>query len=293
MKKVISLVLALLMLCGLTTALADSDSSRAVIGADLSDSEIQEVYSIFGIARGEVRELTVTNADEREYLEGLVSDSLIGTRSISCICIRVLEEGKGMDVSVKNISWCTPDMYMNAMVTAGISDAEVIVAAPFSVSGTAALTGIFKAYEDITGEKLDDTAKAVGTQELTTTAELADEIGSADSAAIVNELKLIIDEIAKMSDEELRQQIKDIADKYRVELTDSQIEKLIDLCRALEKLDADQLREKVEKVQQYLKTAVEDGTKAVSFLRSFANGVSDLLESVVTFFQKILDFFDR
>ena len=80
------------------------------------------------------------------------------------------------------------------MVTAGITDANVKIVAPYKVSGTAALTGIYMAYEDITGKKLDEDAKLVGTKELTITAELADEIGSADSTAIVNELKLILDQ---------------------------------------------------------------------------------------------------
>lgn len=289
MKRIISVFLAVLMLCGCSVALADTESSsRTVIGADLSNSEIEQVYDIFGIDRGDVKELTVTNADEREYLEGLVSDSLIGTRSISCVYIEALDEGDGMNVSVKNISWCTPDMYMNAMVTAGITDANVIVAAPFTVSGTAALTGIFKAYEDITGNKLDDTAKLVSTQELTTTAELADEIGSEDSTAIVNELKLIIDEIKDMSDEELRQKIIDIAAKYSVELTDSQIEKLMELCRAMEKLDASQLKEKVEQVQQYLKNAINNSGGIAEFFRNLGDSISDIIDSIISFFQRLL-----
>ena len=289
MKRIISVFLAVLMLCGCSVALADTESnSRAVIGADLSNSEIEQVYDIFGIDRGDVKELTVTNADEREYLEGLVSDSLIGTRSISCVYIEALDEGDGMNVSVKNINWCTPDMYMNAMVTAGITDANVIVAAPFTVSGTAALTGIFKAYEDITGNKLDDTAKLVSTQELTTTAELADEIGSEDSTAIVNELKLIIDEIKDMSDEELRQKIIDLAAKYNVELTDSQIEKLIELCRAMEKLDTSQLKEKVEQVQQYLKNAINNSGGIGEFFRNLGDSISDIIDSIISFFQRIL-----
>lgn len=289
MKRIISVFLAVLMLCGCSVALADTESSsRAVIGADLSNSEIEQVYDIFGIDRGDVKELTVTNADEREYLEGLVSDNLIGTRSISCVYIEALDEGDGMNVSVKNINWCTPDMYMNAMVTAGITDANVIVAAPFTVSGTAALTGIFKAYEDITGNKLDDTAKLVSTQELTTTAELADEIGSEDSTAIVNELKLIIDEIKDMSDEELRQKIIDIAAKYSVELTDSQIEKLMELCRAMEKLDTSQLKEKVEQVQQYLKNAINNSGGIAEFFRNLGDSISDIIDSIISFFQRLL-----
>ena len=71
------------MLVGSSVCYADNISdSRTVIGADLDSDEIATVYKSFGIERGEVKELTVTNADERKYLEGQVDESLIGTRSI-------------------------------------------------------------------------------------------------------------------------------------------------------------------------------------------------------------------
>ena len=98
MKKVISLILCVLML-GSCMAFADAiEGSRTVIGADLDADDIAYVYKEFGISRGDVKELTVTNAEEREYLKGLVDESLIGTKSISCVYIEALDEGKGLDV---------------------------------------------------------------------------------------------------------------------------------------------------------------------------------------------------
>ena len=201
--------------------------------------------------------------------------------------IEALDEGKGLDVQVKNITWCTPDMYMNAMVTAGITDANVRIVAPFDVSGTAALTGIYKAYEDITGKKLDEDAKLVGTQELTVTAELAEEIGSTDSAAIVNQLKLILDETKDMTDDELREEIKKIAEEYDVNLTDSQIDSLISLCRSMEKLDTAALKEKVEQVQKYLKDIVSKQGEIKQFLSSVADTVTEFVNKVVSFIRGI------
>ena len=284
MKKITALILAL-MLLGSSVCHADNISdSRTVIGADLDSNEIASVYKSFGIERGDVKELTVTNADERKYLEGQVDESLIGTRSISCIYIEAQGSGEGLDVSVDNITRCTADMYMNAMVTAGITDANVKIVAPYKVSGTAALTGIYMAYEDITGKKLDEDAKLVGTKELTITAELADEIGSADSTAIVNELKLILDQTKDMTDDELREQIKQIAEKYEVTLNDSQIDQLISLCRSLEKLDVSALKEKVEQVQQYIKNIAD--TKG-----SVEKSLSEAADTVTVFVNKVIDFF--
>ena len=63
----------------------------------------------------------------------------------------MLGDEAGITVETHNIDWVTGDMYRGALLTAGIYDANIIVAAPFDVSGTAALLGIYKAYEDITG----------------------------------------------------------------------------------------------------------------------------------------------
>ena len=284
MKKLISALLAVCLLAGAVPALAvDAGEARAVIGANLTDEQIADVYKNFGISRGDVTELRVTNADERKYLSGYVDDSVIGTNSISCVYIEVLDEGEGLDVTTSNINWCTSQMYVSALATAGITDAKIIVAAPFEVSGTAALTGVYMAYEDITGEKLDETAKLVSTQELTLTAELADKIGSSDSVEIVNELKLLLGETRNMTDEQLRAEIVSIASDLGVTLTDTQINQLISLCRSLEKLNPDELKAKVESVQN---TIAKLG-QAKETVSNFLTGVKNVWNSIVDFFKNI------
>lgn len=284
MKKLISALLAVCLLAGAVPALAvDAGEARAVIGANLTDEQIADVYKNFGISRGDVTELRVTNADERKYLSGYVDESVIGTNSISCVYIEVLDEGEGLDVTTSNINWCTSQMYVSALATAGITDAKIIVAAPFEVSGTAALTGVYMAYEDITGEELDETAKLVSTQELTLTAELADQIGSYDSVEIVNELKLLLGETRNMTDDELRAEIVSIASDLGVTLTDTQINQLISLCRSLEKLNPDELKAKVESVQN---TIAKLG-QAKETVSNFFTSVKNVWNSIVDFFKGI------
>ena len=91
-KRAIALFLSLLLLGSLAMSAfaADEGDIRVTIGADLNADEIAKVYEIFGVDRGQVEELIVTNADERAYLEGLVSDAAIGTRAISCTYLEVL-----------------------------------------------------------------------------------------------------------------------------------------------------------------------------------------------------------
>lgn len=290
MKKIFSLLLALLLVAGMAVpAYADVNQSRAVIGADLSDEQVEAVYGMFGIRRGEAIELKMTNAEERTYLEGYVDNSLIGTRSISCVYVELLPAGSGMSVTTSNINWCTGEMYISALATAGITDANIIVAAPFEVSGTAALSGVYKAYEDMTGKKLDDLAKLVSTQELTITGELAAEIGAMDSTAIVNELKMMLDVTQTMSDDEIRAEIREIASRYNVNLTNTQVEQLLTLCRSLEGLDAESLKARVQDVQNTLQKVSEAKTKVVGFVQ----GVKKVVESVSGFFDKIKDIIAR
>ena len=286
MKKLITILLIIVMAVGMIVpAYAENIQSRAVIGADLTDDQIAAVYNAFGIKRGDAIELRVTNGEERQWLQGYVDESLIGTRSISCVYVELLPEGSGMDVTTSNITWCTGEMYISALATAGITDARIIVASPFEVSGTAALTGVYKAYEDMTGKKLDDLAKLVSTQELTITGELANEIGSMDSTSIVNDLKLMLDETQKMTDDEIRAEIIDIAGRYNVSLTNTQIQQLIDLCRSLEGLDADSLKARVEEVQGTLQKVSDAKTKVVGFVET----VKKVVTSVSSFFDRIKD----
>ena len=285
-KRFISFVLVFVLILSLgVTASADNIQSRAVIGADLTPEQVALVYQAFGVQQGSVIQLNITNAEERAYLEGYVDSSIIGTRSISCVYVELLGSGAGMNVTTSNITWCTPEMYISALATAGITDARIIVAAPFEVSGTAALTGIYKAYEDMTGQKLDNIAKLVSTQELTITGSLAQEIGSMDSTSIVQDLKMMLDETQYMSDDLIRQEIVQIAAQYNVTLTETQINQLISLCRSLEGLDADQLKSRVEEVQNTLNKVSTAKTQVVGFV----NSVKKVVTSVASFFDKIKD----
>lgn len=283
MKKLFSFLFIALLLFSFSLPAYAAAQSRAVIAADLTEEQITQVYEAFGVRRGSVVELRVTNQEERQYLEGYVDTALIGSRSISSVYVELLPSGSGMDVTTSNITWCTPEMYMSALATVGITDARIIVAAPFGVSGTAALTGVYKAYEDMTGRKLDDLAKLISTQELTITGDLANQIGSMDSTSIVNELKLMLDETKTMSDQQLRQTILSIAGEYSIKLSDKQVDQLIMLCRSLEQLDTDTLRSNVEYVQGTLNKLSSAKTQKTGS----TGKTGEVIESIAGFFDRI------
>ena len=72
-----------------------------------------------------------------------------------------------------------------------MEDANVIVAGPFPLSGTAALVGTFEAYEKLTGKELDESVVDAAMDELVTTGDLEQSIDgdSNDVEAMIADLK--------------------------------------------------------------------------------------------------------
>ncbi|MCF8019367.1 MAG: DUF1002 domain-containing protein [Vallitaleaceae bacterium] len=280
---IIVLVALFMVLLEVPALAVEPGEERVTLGANLTEEQITQMYTDFDVERGEVTEISVIIEEERAYLSGLVPDERIGSSSISSIYIQTLEEDSGINVTTNNINWCTEDIYRNALMTAGIENASVMVSAPFKVSGTAALTGIYKAYEDITGTSLDQTAKEVATEELVTTSELAETIGSDDATMLMNELKKILDETKDMTDEELRAVILSLADAQNIELTEENIQQIINLSRTLEKLDISEWGDKLSQLAETMDNAEEAGKGITSFL----NGLEDFFAGVSDFFANI------
>ena len=72
-------------------------------------------------------------------------------------------------------------------------------------------------------------------------------------------------------------------DRINMYLTETQINQLISLCRSLEGLDADQLKSRVEEVQNTLNKVSTAKTQVVGFVQS----VKKVVTSVQSFFERI------
>lgn len=241
----ISASLAAVLLCmSGTTAFADSEEKPYVsLGADLKSDERATVLELLGLSEDDLENCdvaTITNADEHEYLDDYLPSSTIGSRALSSVLVERQGEGEGIDVTTKNISYCTVGMYTNALATAGIEDAKVTVAGPFSISGTAGLVGAMKAYETMTGEKIDEENSDAAVEEIVLTSQLGDSIGDKEAAEEV--VALAKNEVLKedlTETGEIREAVEDAADKAGVELSDEDIEKLVELLKKIGKLDLD------------------------------------------------------
>lgn len=286
MKKLISMLIITSILIILMPLGVLADQADVVIfGADITQSQRQEMLKIFNVNENDVMILTVTNDEEREYLEGLVPEQQIGTRAISSAYVKLAPENSGIKVETYNITWVTKEMYANAMVTAGIEDAEVIAAAPFKVSGTAALTGIMKAFEKASGKKLSQEAKKTASEELVLTGDLGEEIGKDKAAKLVQDVKRQVVKQKIKNPEDIRNVIKKIAAELDIELTEEQINQIMDLMKRISKLDLD--INKISKQLDKISSTLGDVKKTVEENKGLIQKILDAINHFLRWLQNV------
>lgn len=231
--------------------------------------------------------ITVSNKEEHQYLGNYISKSLIGTRAISSSAITVAKEGSGLEVKTKNINWVTDEMYINALITAGVKDAKIYITAPISVSGTAALTGIIKAYEISADTTIPEDVKQAANEEMVETAQLGESVGKENAAALIAKIKEEIAKNAPKTDADMRAIIEQAASELGITLTEEQIQSLIDLFNKIKDLDIDwnqvgeQINQAKDKISKFLES--EEGQ---SFLESLKEFFVSLIDAIKSFFAK-------
>src|SRR4051794_10954381 len=148
-QRVIALVMLALLVAG---ALARqgfaADSAKTItLGESLSESERAELLDYFGAKDTDNIEI-VTVDDTKKAMAGVVTDFSISL-AVSSTSLTCRDLGQGLTVKTHNINAITPSMYAIALVTAGIGDAELLVAAPDDgpAGGMTALTGVFKTWD--------------------------------------------------------------------------------------------------------------------------------------------------
>ena len=226
------------------------------LGADLSAEEKSKVLGIMDLSEDDLdgHEVTVTNQEEHKYLDDYLSASVIGSRALSSVYVREASDGYGIQVTTHNITYCTTGMYQNALATAGLKNATVVVAGPFDLSGTAALIGAVKAYSELSGEPIQAEALEAATDELVTTGEIAEDIGSSDAEALVGAVKDTIVAEGITDEDGINQAIDDAAKKLDITLSDEDKAKINDVMQKVGDLDlnADDLKEQAKQLYDKL-----------------------------------------
>lgn len=121
----------------------------AVLGADLSAGGRFEVQRALRVGP-HTRQLTETLAEEQVQAQGLIPPALLGRVAVSSGVVQPRPAGAGLQVHVAPaITLDTAQTYANALLTAGVTDALVRVAAPTAqpALGTTALLGLLRAAQ--------------------------------------------------------------------------------------------------------------------------------------------------
>jgi uncharacterized protein YpuA (DUF1002 family) len=259
-------------------AAADAAPGDVIVtlGENLTAEQKQKVLEEMKAPDG-AQTITVSNAEEHKYLDGLIPKAQIGTRAISSSMITIGEPGSGLHVETHNITWVTKEMYTNALITAGVKDADIYITAPFPVSGTAALTGLMKAYEISSDKVIPDDVKKVANEEMVQTAKLADSIGADKAVALLAKIKEEIANNPPQTDADLRALIEKIANDLGITLSADEINALVSLFHKMQNADInwDQVNDQLSKAKEQLSAFLqsEEG-------KTFIQNLIDILKEI-------------
>lgn len=260
-----------------------------VYGSNLSAEEKESVKIALRVAQeSEVDEITISGQDLAKYIK----DSNPSSRMYSSAKITRQDAGQGLTISVvtpENITQVTAEMYASAMLTAGIEDAIVEIAAPKPVTGHSALVGIYKAYEVRTGETLDIERTDVANDELSVATSLAESAGVTDEqvAELITQIKKVIAENKPESREEVQKIVEDQLEKLQINLSEQDRQLLIDLMDRISNLNIDfsklstQLSDLSSKFQEQFGNLMEDE----GFWNGVKNFFNNLIDTVSSWFK--------
>jgi uncharacterized protein YpuA (DUF1002 family) len=296
MKKLLAMMIAAVLAIGIAIPLTVNAEDPViderlgvpivVYGADLSDAEKESVKKSLGVAEeAEVEEITVSGSDLVQYIK----DGNDKSRMYSSAKIKRQDAGKGLVISIvteDNITQVTADMYANAILTAGIEDAIVEVAAPKKVTGHSALVGIYKAYE-VTGETLDTERTDVANDELNLATKFSKESGvdSDKVAELLTEIKKQIAEQNPVSREEVEKIVTEQLGKLNIELNEADRQLLIDLMDRIRSLDIDftKFSEQLSDMTTTIKEKIGDIDPG--FWESVKQFFANIFESIQSWFK--------
>lgn len=265
-----------------------ADSYKSVtIGYDLTNQQKEDMLKYFDVDRNSASVVEVTADEEKKYLGGTVSRDQLGNKSISCSYIEPTTTG-GLVVNTNNVTWVNASMIKNALITAGIENANVKVSAPFSVSGTAAMTGILKGFENSKdGKKLDESTKKTANEEVAVTGELGEKIGQDKAAGLINEVKSEVIKDKPKNEADITEIVNNVTNNYNYNLSKDDVSGIVELMTNVNKLNLDysKVKEQLEGVASTMKNTLEsDKTKSwfasvCDSIGNFFKGISDSLKS--------------
>lgn len=269
-------------------------SAYVALGADLNATQRATVLSLMGLTEEKLSNCNVvyvTNAEEHEYLDSYVNADRIGHNSLSSVLVRPASTGHGVTVKTENINYCSETMYQNALITAGVTDADVLVVAPTPISGTAGLIGALKAYSEMSGKPVDVKAIDTALDELVTTGEVKDALGDDEKASeLISYIKAQIAANDLNTKEEIEAAVRKGNKELDANLSEEQIKQIVEVMVKIKAMgiDFNVLAEQADKIYSKYGDQIKAGTFTIEDVdwndlgigKVISNSVSNFLEGV-------------
>ncbi len=184
----------------------------AILGADVAPGNQPEVLAALGVPAHALL-LQETVGDERVQAHGLVPPFLLGLVAVSSVLFQSLPAGSGLHVQVNpHITLYTAQAYANALLTAGVTDASVGVAAPATQQslGTTGLLSLLRAAL-VSCTAITTPRQSLAIREFVLTEALGQVLGNTAAPALMATLKLAATGTPPLSDRALEARIAQTA----------------------------------------------------------------------------------
>lgn len=283
-KRISALLICGAIILGNVTPVFADVANVVTLGANLTDEQKQIVLDYFGVKENEVVVLEVNNQEERKYLEGIAPEAQIGTRTYSCAYVQPTKKGSAINVKTVNLTYVTSSMIASTLTTCGITDANVVAMTPLSggVSGTGALTGIMKAFEDATGEPLDEEKKEIASEELVITGDLGEDIGQDKATGVINDIKTEIIKNNTQDTIQIADTINNVTNNYNITLTPEQQQQLESLMAKVAAQDYDykEMKDALNSVKDVVNQKLDEmgekvSTGVIDSIKEWFTGIGD------------------
>lgn len=292
--KNIAFSLAIVMGIGVATPVfAKSDYNPGdilALGSDLTDAQEAALRKYFNAPDGTntiyvtdeviIEQLGLDPNDPANYAGGCYSSAYV----------KLLDDNSGINVTATNLTEVTESMLMNALITSGITAADVKVSSPFKVTGTSALSGILAGVEEVGGFEISLKQKETAQKEIETTVKVGDEIGSEEASTIINDIKTEVIKEQPKTEEEIKKIVENITNQYNVNISINAKDSIVNLMSHVNDLGLDysELKSSLKEASNKLSNNLKElgiKLKEEGFFEKIKNWFVDLWDKFINLFR--------
>ena len=292
--KNMALSLAVLMGLGMASPVfAKSDYNPGdilALGSDLTDAQEAALRKYFNAPDGTntiyvtdeviIKQLGLDPNDPANYAGGCYSSAYV----------KLLDDNSGINVKATNLTEVTESMLMNALITSGITAADVKVSSPFKVTGTSALSGILAGVEEVGGFEISLKQKEAAQKEIETTVKVGDEIGSEEASTIINDIKPEVIKEQPKTEEEIKKIVENITNQYNVNISINAKDSIVNLMSDVNDLGLDysELKSSLKEASNKLSNNLKElgiKLKEEGFFEKIKNWFVDLWDKFINLFR--------